>query len=126
MIKKNNRVLPVIVISQFLCTSLWFAGNAILPDLARDFNLDGSALGHITSAVQFGFITGTLFYASFMIADRFPASLVFFISAILGSLANIGIVTGQQGINSLLILRFLTGFFFFFSRHLPGRNEDRF
>ncbi len=111
MNKNSNRILPVIVISQFLCTSLWFAGNAVLPDLVRDFALNESAPGHITSAVQFGFIIGTLCYASLMIADRFSASLVFFISAVLGSLSNIGIVIANHDINSLLVLRFLTGFF---------------
>jgi len=111
MNKNINWILPVIVLSQFLCTSLWFAGNAVLPDLITDFKLKESALGHITSAVQFGFIIGTLCYASLMIADRFSASLVFFISAVLGALSNLGIVIAEPGINSLLILRFLTGFF---------------
>ena len=111
MTKKNNGILPVIVIAQFLCTSLWFAGNAVLPDLVKDFKLDQSALGHITSAVQFGFITGTLSYASLMLADRFSAPVVFFISAVLAATANLGIVEGEQSMNSLLVLRFLTGFF---------------
>jgi len=111
MNKQAKGILPIIVIAQFLCTSLWFAGNAILPDLIKDFGLDGSSLGHITSAVQFGFIAGTLSYAFFMIADRFPATSVFLLSAVLGSASNLGILTGQQSINSLLIFRFLTGFF---------------
>lgn len=111
MKSKLNLVLPVIVIAQFFCTSLWFAGNAILPDLVNDFHLGNSALGHITSAVQFGFIVGTLLYASLMIADRFSPSAVFFISAVLGALANFGIATGEQDINSLMALRFSTGFF---------------
>jgi hypothetical protein len=55
-----KRVLPVIVISQFFCTPLWFAGNAILPDLAKHFHLENANLAHFISAVQFGFITGVL------------------------------------------------------------------
>lgn len=111
MNRRAKSILPVIVTAQFLCTSLWFAGNAILPDLIKGFGLDASALGHITSAVQFGFIAGTLTYAFFMIADRFPATSVFLVSAVLGSVSNLGILTGEQSINSLLIFRFLTGFF---------------
>jgi MFS family permease len=107
----GRRVLPIIVIAQFLCTSLWFAGNAVLPDLVKSFGLNPSALGHITSAVQFGFITGTLCYGIFMIADRFSPSMVFFISAASGALANLGISLGDQNMNSLMALRFLTGFF---------------
>ena len=56
----QNRVLPIIVFSQFCCTSLWFAGNAVMGDLLESFSLESSALGHLTSAVQIGFIFGTL------------------------------------------------------------------
>ena len=49
--KRSFYLLPTIVIAQFCCTSLWFAGNAVLSDLALTFNLQSSALGHLTSAV---------------------------------------------------------------------------
>ena len=90
---------------------MWFAGNAVIQDLIVVFQLDASFLGPITSAVQFGFITGTLFYAIFAFADRYSPSLVFFISAVLGGLANVGIAIGDQSFLSLLLFRFLTGFF---------------
>lgn len=104
-------ILPVIVFSQFCCTSLWFAGNAVMDNLIRDFQLATSALEHLTSAVQFGFIAGTLVYAILTIADRFSPSRVFFLSAVAGALFNLGIVSGDQSLTSLLICRFLTGFF---------------
>ena len=31
-----RRILPVITVSQFAGTSLWFAVNAVMPDLQRD------------------------------------------------------------------------------------------
>ena len=52
--KNAKWILPVIVISQFCCTSLWFAGNGVMGDLVRNFNLEKRALGDLTSAVQFG------------------------------------------------------------------------
>jgi hypothetical protein len=58
-----KRILFVIVLAQFLCTSVWFAGNAILPDLITDLKLESNFLSHLTSAVQFGFIAGTLVFA---------------------------------------------------------------
>ena len=61
--------------------------------------------------IQLGFITGTLVFALLMIADRFPPSRVFFGSALLGSIANIGIAWGDNSFSSLLGLRFITGFF---------------
>jgi len=104
-------ILPVIVASQLLCTSLWFAGNAIMPDIIRNFNLDASFLAALTSAVQFGFIVGTLVFAVLTVSDRFSPSLVFFICSIIGGVFNLGITI--QGIHSveLLLFRFLTGFF---------------
>lgn len=104
-------ILPFIIISQLCCTSLWFAGNGIITDLATHFNLNNEALGYLTSAVQFGFISGTLFFALFTIADRFSPSKVFFISAILGALFNLGLLFDNQQLHTLLLFRFLTGFF---------------
>ncbi|MEZ4941523.1 MAG: MFS transporter [Saprospiraceae bacterium] len=106
-----RHILPVIVLAQFCCTALWFAGNAVLPDLVRDFGLDRGALGHITSAVQFGFITGTLVYAVLTIADRLSPSRVFLASALAGALFNLGVTLEGQTLPSLLFFRFLTGFF---------------
>jgi len=109
--KPPKRILPIIVISQFCCTSLWFAGNGVMGDLVLNFNLDASALGHLTSAVQFGFISGTLVFALLTIADRFSPSKVFFVSALLGAFCNAFMVIEHNSFLSLLILRFFTGFF---------------
>lgn len=108
---KPKRILPVIVISQFCCTSLWFAGNGIMNDLVTQFGLNENALGHLTSSVQFGFIIGTLIFAILTIADRFSPSKVFFVSALLAALFNLGIVWEGNSLMSLLSLRFFTGFF---------------
>jgi MFS family permease len=107
----NKRILPIIVAAQFAGTSLWFAGNAIVPDLIRQFNFPASATAHITSAVQFGFITGTLIFAIFTIADRFSPSKVFFMSALLAALANLATLWFAETLTMLLIWRFATGFF---------------
>ncbi|ETN96628.1 MFS transporter [Zhouia amylolytica] len=109
--KPSKRILPVIVISQFCCTSLWFAGNGVMRDLVINFNLNESAIGHLTSAVQFGFIIGTLIFAILTIADRFSPSKVFLSSALLGALFNLGIIWEGNSFTSILSFRFLTGFF---------------
>jgi MFS family permease len=106
-----KRILPIIVLSQFFCTSLWFAGNAILPDLIQNFHLPPSFLAHLTSMVQFGFITGTFVFALLTIADRFSPSLVFFICSILAGLFNLGIIIEHISSTWLLFFRFSTGFF---------------
>ncbi len=107
----QSRILPIIVFAQFCCTSLWFAGNAVMSDLVEAFSLESSALGHLTSAVQFGFILGTLIFAILTIADRFATSKVFFVSAVLGALFNLGTSIDNNTITSLFFFRFMTGFF---------------
>jgi MFS family permease len=109
--KPSKRILPVIVLSQFCCTSLWFAGNGVMGDLVTTFGLSESAVGHLTSAVQFGFIAGTLVFAILSIADRFSPSKVFFSCALLGALFNLGIIWDENGLASILSFRFFTGFF---------------
>jgi MFS family permease len=104
-------ILPIIVVAQFCCTSLWFASNAVMSDLVLNFNLTQSAIGSLTSAVQFGFILGTLIFAVLAIADRFSPSKVFLISALLGAAFNSGILWEGNGLTTILSLRFLTGFF---------------
>jgi MFS family permease len=104
-------ILPVIIFSQFTGTSLWFAGNAIILDLQQHWGLAQQSLGHVTSAVQLGFICGTLLFALLMIADRFSPRLVFFYCSLAGALANIALLFVPQQLTFLLILRFATGFF---------------
>ena len=106
-----RRILPVIVLAQFAGTSLWFASNAVMGDLQRQWQLPASALGTMTSAVQFGFIAGTLCFAWFAWADRFSPRLLFLVSALLGAAANLMIWLAAGGLNSLLLCRFATGFF---------------
>lgn len=104
-------ILPAIVVSQFFCTSLWFAGNAILPDLVKDVELAPGFLANLTSAVQFGFIAGTLVFAVLTISDRFSPSLVFFACSIVAALFNLGICVENMLLPGLLLFRFFTGFF---------------
>ena len=101
----------MIVLSQFAGGSLWFAGNAVLGDLQLALALPDAALGWITSAVQLGFIAGTLAFAFFAISDIASPRLVFFLCALAGAAANAASYLLAHGLASLLALRFATGFF---------------
>ncbi|PTX15284.1 putative MFS family arabinose efflux permease [Pontibacter mucosus] len=103
------RILPVIVLSQFAGTSLWFAGNAVLPELQASLGLKGEALGLLTSSVQLGFILGTLCFAFFSLADRISPRLLFLLCSLLGALANV-LLAGATSITGVLLLRGITGF----------------
>ena len=106
----KKHILPIIIFSQFCCTSLWFAGNGIIGDLISAYNLPTESLSSLTSAVQFGFIVGTLTFAFLTIADRFSPSKVFLLSALFGAVFNLEMMLSANTLTSLLIFRFLTGF----------------
>ena len=105
----SQKVLPLIVISQFFCTSLWFAGNGVSDNIIDSFQLEPQVVSYLTSSVQFGFILGTLAFALLSIADKFPPSKIFFVCALFGSLFNLGILIENNTLFSLLTFRFLTG-----------------
>ncbi|MEW9834451.1 MFS transporter [Mesorhizobium marinum] len=105
------RILPTIVVSQFASTSLWFAGNAVIPDLQHSAGLPASAVGHITIAVQLGFIAGTLVFAWLAIADRFSPRIIFLLSALAGAAANAATLASGGELLPLLAARFAAGFF---------------
>lgn len=109
--KTPKHILPIIVISQFCGTSLWFSGNAIITSLIETFDLTKNALGHLTIAVQLGFIIGTIIFALLAFADRFSPSKVFMVSAIIAAIFNLGIIWSGNTFFTLLIWRFCTGFF---------------
>ncbi len=107
----HRHILPVIIVSQFAGTSLWFAGNAIVGELQAEFLFGPHVLGLITSSVQLGFIAGTLCFAFFAISDMFSPRKLFLVSSILGAISNgmLLLIEGQMAL--LLMVRFMTGFF---------------
>jgi MFS family permease len=110
-VTRPAHILPVILFSQLASTSLWFAGNAVILDLQRDWGLAPESLAYVTSAVQLGFVSGTLLFAILMISDRFSPRLVFFYCALAGGLANFALLLAPRELPTLLLLRFMTGFF---------------
>src|ERR1700760_1522193 len=101
-----KRVLPTIVIAQFFCTSVWFAGNAIMGDMAKKLHLEPAYLAHLTSAVQLGFIAGTLIFAILSVADRFSPVKVFFCCAMIAAAINLGAGLDSIDATTLIICRF--------------------
>jgi MFS family permease len=93
----------------FLASSTWFSGTAAARSLAGLWVLDPSASAWLTNATQYGFIAGTFLYALTNLADRFNARRVFFVSALLGALFNLGFAWIAVDFWSALPLRFLTG-----------------
>jgi MFS family permease len=106
-----RHILPVLVTAQFAGTSLWFAVNAVMPDLQRELGWPASAVGPLTSSLQFGFIVGTLVFALLAIADRFAPRRVFLFCALAGAACTVGAWAMVTHYEALLVWRFLTGVF---------------
>ena len=107
----SSTVLSILIFAVFSGSSLWFSSNAILAELTLAMPGKNLDIPDITSAVQLGFITGTLTFSLLNISDRFLAGRVFLISSILGSLSNALIIIAPLDSQTLIISRCLTGFF---------------
>jgi MFS family permease len=111
MIRRPPWILPIIVFSLFAGAAIWFSGNAVLGELMRRWPAASPMVGWVTSAVQLGFIAGTLVFALFAISDRFSPRRVFLCCTVAGALANLLTGLAVAGPARLLIFRFATGFF---------------
>lgn len=111
MLTAPKRILPILVLAQFAGTSLWFAVNAVMPDLQQQMGWPASAVGRLTSALQLGFIVGTLVFALLAIADRFSDRRVFLFCALAGALCTLGALMRIASFTELLLWRAATGFF---------------
>jgi predicted MFS family arabinose efflux permease len=105
----QNPVL-VIVIAQLFGTSLWFSANSAADDLIRAWGIAPADIGTLTNAVQLGFILGTLSFAISGLADRFAASRIFAVCAVLGALGNAAFALLADGMGTAIPLRFAVGF----------------
>lgn len=104
-----SRAIGIVALAQFLGTSLWFSANSAAQDLARQWGASAADIGTLTSAVQFGFIVGTLVLAVTGLADRYRASRIFVASALFGAAANACFAIFASSVFSGAILRFVVG-----------------
>ena len=102
--------IPIIVIAQLFGTSLWFSANSAAGSLMHTWGITEADIGLLTNAVQLGFITGTLTFSLSGLADRFEASRIFTVCAVLGALFNALFALAADGLGSGLPLRFAVGF----------------
>ena len=101
--------IAIIVVAQLLGTSLWFSTNSAADDLTRAWGVGPSGIGWLTNAVQLGFIVGTLSIAFTGLADRYRASRIFALSAVLGACANAGFALCANGLADGMTWRCVVG-----------------
>lgn len=101
--------VAIIVLAQLFGTSLWFSANSAADDLVRRWGIAPADIGTLTNAVQLGFIVGTLSFALTGLADRYAASRIFAVCAVLGALGNAVFALFADGLTTGVPLRFAVG-----------------
>lgn len=101
--------VAIIALAQLFGTSLWFSANSAADDLMRLWQVTPADIGWLTSAVQAGFITGTLIVSLGGIADKFRASRIFIASSLAGCVFNACFALLSGGMISGVVFRFLVG-----------------
>lgn len=101
--------IAIIALCQVAVMALWFSASAVVPALRAAGEIDARAASFFTSAVQAGFVAGTLTSAFLGLADRIDPRRFFMISGLVAAGANAAILLVEPSSPSVVALRFITG-----------------
>jgi MFS family permease len=109
MLSVRARSICVIAFCEVAAMALWFSASAIVPDLTEEAGLSALTASLFTSAVQAGFVAGTLISAFFGLADRYDPRDLFMGSALVAAAANVTILFVDPGSPLVIAMRLVTG-----------------
>jgi len=101
--------LVVLAVAEVMALGLWFSASAVVPALRLQVGLSDLHASLFTSAVQAGFVAGTLISALLGLADRLDPRRFIAASAVIGAVANAGILLVPPASVTVVALRFATG-----------------
>jgi len=101
--------IATIAVCQVAAMALWFSASAIVPALRESGQIDPQTASLFTSAVQAGFVAGTLVSAFLGLADRIDPRLFFMASTLVAAVANAAILLVEPASPLVIALRFVTG-----------------
>jgi MFS family permease len=101
-------MLALVALAELLGMSVWFAANAVAPQLADRWAISASQAGWLSTVVQIGFVIGTALAALLNLADLVPAKWYFSMSAVAAAGANAALLVAP-GYRTALLCRALTG-----------------
>jgi len=107
--RRRRTAVALLVLSQWLGTSLWFSPSGAADGLMARLEIDAAAFGWLIAATQLGFIAGTLAFAATGLADRFRASRIFAVSCVAGAAANAALALAGVDYATASVLRFAVG-----------------
>ena len=101
--------LALLAVCEVAVLGLWFSASAVVPTLIQTYNLSPSQASMMTSAVQIGFVAGTLTSAILSLADRLDPRRFFMFSALVAAGANALLLAVEPTSPVVIVLRFITG-----------------
>ncbi len=101
--------LILLAFCEVAALALWFSATAVLPSLQAEYDIGPTLASLYTSAVQLGFVVGTLLSAFLGLADRLDMRRFFMASCLLASGANAVILVVEPTSSTVILCRFLTG-----------------
>jgi len=104
-----GRMLLLIGVAELLGMSVWLAASAVAPELRDRWDLTTAQAGWLTSAVQLGFVGGTLVAAILNLADVLPVRWYFAVGALGAAAANLALLV-VPGFFLAVASRLITGF----------------
>ena len=101
--------LALIAFCEVAALAVWFSASAVVPALTAEIALPALNASLFTSAVQAGFVMGTLISATIGLADRYDPRRVFFASCCVAAAANGAILLFDPASGMVIAMRFVTG-----------------
>lgn len=101
-------MLGLIAVTELLGMAGWFAGGAAAGELAIRWNLTPVDAAWLTSAVQLGFVIGTLMAAVLNLPDLIPSRWYVAAAALAAGVANASLLV-VDGFPAALVTRFMLG-----------------
>ncbi len=106
---RRGLALALLAFCEVAALGLWFSASAVVPSLIAEYGLSPGRASMMTSAVQIGFVAGTLISALLSLADRLDLRRFFMASALVAALANALLLTVEPTSPMVILLRFVTG-----------------
>jgi MFS family permease len=107
--RSRGQSLALLAFCEVAALALWFSASAVVPSLIVEYDLSPARASMMTSAVQIGFVAGTLASALFSLADRLDLRRFFMFSTLVAALANGLLLTVAPTSDVVIVLRFITG-----------------
>jgi MFS family permease len=107
------RQVALLALVESLAMGVWFSASAVVPQLTREWGIDGGQRAWLTMSVQLGFVVGALASAFVNLSDRVTAPRLVAAGSVIAAVATAMIPAlaefGCGGVTTALVLRFITG-----------------